>query len=243
MILPTIGIQAQNQSSKPFNPLTSLGWYAAYWAGDPNWANPGDGGTLTSWRDGSGNNRHLTSVNGTPIWRASEANMNNKPIVDFNSAAISETSASWGTILQPNSIVIVGRWRNVAANVRIMVDTRSATNRQRLGRAATPNEYVLNSGTSLLSTGIAPNTTRHLWTGVSNATSSILELDGANVNTGNAGAQSMSGLSICGDTAGTAYSQVVDMAFVGIYRGNVLNHPRFADFESWVTSEYDITMS
>ena len=46
-----------------------------------------DGATITQWLNISGNGRHMNNIRNTPIWRASESTLNNKPVVDFNDEA------------------------------------------------------------------------------------------------------------------------------------------------------------
>ena len=42
-----------------------------------------DGATITQWLDISGNGS-MNNIRNTPLWRASESTLNNKPVVDFN---------------------------------------------------------------------------------------------------------------------------------------------------------------
>lgn len=49
-----------------YNPCTAIPWVAAYWADDPKWTKPADGGTITRWPNGAGPLRwELTSTGAT----------------------------------------------------------------------------------------------------------------------------------------------------------------------------------
>ena len=51
-------------------------------ATDENGTAPKDGESIQSWKDLSGNDHHARSVEGTPVWKASE--FNTKPTLSFN---------------------------------------------------------------------------------------------------------------------------------------------------------------
>lgn len=230
-----------NQASVPLAPfdiLTSIPWYAAYWAEDPAWiANkPADGATVTTWDDAVGS-RDLTQATAAsrPTLRNSSATLNNKPALEFVSDFFTATAASWGTLTQPVSLIVVGFWTAPDASTDAIIGANTGT--FLLRKNSTPLiQLFAASGLN----GSTPNANAHLYGGVYNGASSNLIYDGT-LTSGTVGAGSLAGVTLSG-TGGTAASHTFTMAFAGFYSGVITSHLRWSDLKSWVTSHYGITM-
>jgi hypothetical protein len=90
----------------PSNPFTIAPWHAAYWASDPAWTPPADGAAVTTWRDGSGNGRDMTTSGG-PLYRASSSVLGNKPAVDLNAPGKGAVTAALAPSV-PEPFTMVG---------------------------------------------------------------------------------------------------------------------------------------
>lgn len=68
-----------------FDPL-SIDWHAAFWADDPGWAPPTDGGAVSQWDDASGNASHASqaTVAKQPTFRASVAAFGGRSAIEFD---------------------------------------------------------------------------------------------------------------------------------------------------------------
>lgn len=231
-----LGVLAKGNPLAPFDLLTSISWYAAYWAEDPGWTNPGNGNTVTTWDDAVGS-RNLTqgTAASRPTYRSSSATLNNKPALEFVSDFFTDTAASWGTLTQPVSIVVIGFWTSPDASTDAIIGANSGT--FLLRKNATPLvQLFAASGLN----GTTPNSSAHLFGGVYNGASSNLIYDGT-LTSGNVGSGSMAGVTISG-TGGAASSHTFTMAFCGFYSGVITSHVYWSSFKSWVTSYYGISM-
>lgn len=90
----------------PPNPLTTVAWTAAYWAGDPAWATPGDGNPVGSWRDAAGGHPLTAAGTARPTFRAAVPNLNGQPGVEFDGTTDVMTAAI-GAIIQPYTLVLI----------------------------------------------------------------------------------------------------------------------------------------
>ncbi len=235
-----LGIMASQSSTPlpPFDILTSIPWHAAYWAEDPGWSNPGDGNTVTTWDDATTNGRDLTqgTAGSRPTYRSSSATLNNKPALEFVSDFFTATSAAWGTLTQPVSIVVVGFWTAPDASNDAIVGANSGT--FLLRKSATSSIQIFAAGGV---TGVTVNGNGHLYGGVYNGASSNIIYDGT-LTSGNVGAGSLAGVTLSGATGAAASSHTFTMAFAGFYSGIITSHLRWTDLKTWVTSQYGISM-
>ena len=210
------------------NPFTMVAWHAAYWASDPLWTPPADGGVVTTWRDGSGNNRTMTTSGG-PIYRAASSVLNNKPAVEFDGIdAQANTSDftplvappySWVAILRNGNPVVQGYWASGTNSAGAYIDT---------------NAYGMYGGV-VLSGGTA-NTSRHLvvagWDSVSK-----IEVDGTQVASGNSGSPSQPAWRIAVWANGTSAPGQNTYGFVG-FKAGALTAQEKADLLAWSRSFY-----
>lgn len=226
-----------------FSPL-DLGWHTAFWAEDPNWSHPVNGGQVSQWDDATGNARHaVQATSGSqPFYRASVAALNNQPAVDFVTTMKSLKTAAWTAVPQPWTLVAVGRFSSDPGTTQYMFDGSGASNRSILNNASSGG-YRFYVGTGI--SGGTDDTNAHLFVGLANGASSLLAVDGTTLVSGNAGSHTQTGL-----TMGTSHTQVDnsfrffgEIAFAGIFPGDVTADASWADFKAWVTSHYGITVA
>lgn len=223
-----------------FNPLTAFSWDAAYWASDPDWSsNPGDGGTLTTWRDGSGNNNTLTTGAGTPIYRASLAGLNDKPTVELDGSSDMNTAA-FGDATQPVSYVVV-TFINTSGATRTIIDSKTVFDVCRL--SVTSGEVLQLAAGSLVTTQAVTENAAHLITAHFNGASSTTTLDGAVSSAVNPGTQATNSGIQFGQAYNGAQNYPGKVSFLGIYSGDITSQTNWAAFKTWVDTFYGITVS
>lgn len=226
-----------------FDPLASITWLAAYWTEDPDWTPPADGADVASWRDGSGNSRDLAEASTKPVYRATEADLNNKPVVDFNGT---NDKLSWtGTLsqAQPVSIIIVGADAVGGAGSGAIFGMKS-------GGGGGANVYLDTAGgTSYLQT---PNwagavlagagTGGHFWRFLASGASSRMAQDEAVSGTFDSGTNGITDAIYVGHSGHSFYGQI-KVAFAGVYAGDITGVGSWSAFKSWVMSQYGLTIA
>jgi hypothetical protein len=235
----------QRAGSALFDPLSDIAWHSAYWAEDPDWTNPGDGNQVTSFRDGSGNGRTLTAPGTGPTFTASVAVMNSRPALTYTSVANRRlTAASFTTIAQPFSLVFVVRY-NAPTNgpsSRLFDNAGIGTGRAIAGNNGGAGFIMLNETlVNSTPTPPAPSSTRALNVFKFQGSSSWVESNGvrsSNVNPGTAG---LGGIGIASDGASSHF--VGNIAFIGVYAGDVTTDAAWSDYETWCADLYDITIA
>lgn len=227
-----------------FNPATALGFRSAYWASDPSWTPPSDGAGVSSWNDGSGGGRHLVqaTADNQPIYRAAYTDLNSKPAVEFDGTAdyLQLASASFGTVNQPDTIVVVFNSNSDSAGTQNISDadnTTSAT-RQIVRKASSAWNMFAGSGLA----GGTPDLNSHLLRCYYNNTSSVISLDGTTLNTGAAGTGTLTGLTM-GASAAVAGFYPMAVAFWGVYQGDITTNTNWNVFRQWVRTTYGITIA
>lgn len=228
---------ARTTAGALFNPLTSIPWYAAYWASDPNWTNPGDGNPVASWRDGSGNARDVVqAVGGTqPIYRSSVAALDNKPALEFSNKLLELASGSgFGTLAQPVSVVTVMQWVAPDSSTDVVIGTPTAT--PFLLRKNTAGLQLF--GGSGLASGVLYDSNAHMFAGFFNNTAGSVTVDGLTAY-GASGSNSMEGISIGGNN-GAASSQTLNVSFVGVFSGDIFGSTYWGNLEQFINAYYGV---
>jgi hypothetical protein len=112
----------------PFDPLTSIPWVSAYWASDPAWTPPADGGAVTDWPDAGTANADLAQATAAvqPTYRAAVAALNNKPAVEFAADDHLDVTGI-ATIPQPFAVVAVLDVATTAGSQLIVNDAAGAS--------------------------------------------------------------------------------------------------------------------
>ncbi len=224
------------QEQPAFDDPLSIDWHAAFWAEDPNWTDPGDGNAVSQWDDGSGNGRHATQGTGTkqPIYRASVAALNNKPAVEFDGSDDALQTSGFGTLSQPNDVVIVALWRGGGTGTLGLSDGIVSGSRHFVFVDDVGDNFSINSGSTI--EGSQADTDGHLLIATFDTTD-VLELDGVTDVSGDAGAQSLTGVTLGARyDAGGVFGDFT-IAFYGVKDGLLTQQER-DDLLEWSRDHY-----
>lgn len=206
------------------NPLDVVDWTAAYWAGDPEWSNPGDGNPVASWRDGSGA-LHPLGATGTarPTYRSSVAALNGSPGVEFDGTSDTMTAAI-GALLQPYTIVIVAEILPVNfAGTPCLIDGGSAGRAALFVNGAGGGWAYYAGGAALIDGPTATIGRKAFRIHADNASSEV----NRNMRSLKGSLGTTSG--ITGLTVGNAFNLTnfanMALAFLGVYSGDITDDP------------------
>lgn len=212
-----------------------ISWYAAYWASDPLWSNPGDGNKVSSWRDLSGSGLDVTqggADSSKPTYRASYASLNNQPAVEFTTGS-DYLSVTLGTPkAQPLTVVGIVRQSDTTGN-RYFMQNQFGLFALGSRRSTTPAIYA----GGFVNSSVSSDTNAHLMYGYFNGASSYIVVDSTK-STGNPGTNDISGsLRLSNSTNG----MVGGVAFVGVYVGDIEANANWAAFKAGITATYGVT--
>lgn len=215
---------AAGVSAGEYDPL-SIGWTHGVWAEDPDWTNPGNGNTITSWRNfGTPANPFDQTYSSKPTF--STTGLGGQP-TSVAAGAASLLPTSFASSAQPNTFVLVAEANSSSADFvdgggvrRHLVDLSSGKMRMFSG-------LVLSDTTDLTLN------TPHMVVAEFNTSSSRLLIDGSVVASGDAGSQEITqpALFLSGGTA--------KIAFFGFYDG-VLGSSDQADLLAWAQDKYGV---
>jgi hypothetical protein len=177
-------------------------------------------GTATTWTSGT-SAASATIGAGTPT-RASTSGPNSQPGVTFASSDYMQ--ALFTTIAQPSSIVVIGRITSTVTGsvVRPIIDSALSTDRNTIHMSST-GAWGFTAGTGV--TGGTADTNNHPFTAFYNGASSVLEIDGSTIASGNINTQSLgNGITFGARYDGANVSRPV-IAAIGVYSaGDVRAH-------------------
>jgi len=134
-----------------------------------------------------------------PLWVASHASYNNRPVLSFSSGNDYMDSAAFSSVLaQPSTYFVVGNFGTLVGGTgQTFFDAVVAGNRNVIWATnATPNKNSIFAGTVI--SGSNADTSSHIFDGVVNGASSNLTLDGTSNVSGDANTQGLSALRIGG---------------------------------------------
>lgn len=235
-------VMARPSVAAAFDPLTGIAWHTAVWADDPGWANPGNGGAVTGWDDGTGNGHDLTTTLGSPTFRTTVAALNNHAGVDFDGSDDEMFSAAFTAVHQTFSAVFIGTYDGVGGG-----------SYDRLISLATPNTiftclYRASSGYFAAYAGgfgettVTATTGGHALRGKFTGASSVLNVDGTSAAVSPGGGDATA-FGLGGSGSGAVDRANVHVGFAGLYAGDVTAHAGWAGFVSWVSTYYGLTIA
>lgn len=229
---------AASAAAPSFDPLTAVTWHSAFFAEDPDWTPPADGGAVSQWDDGSGNGRHAIQATGAnqPLYRAASAAMNNKPAVEAVDTTDSLAQTAYTAIAQPFSLVFLGRLGTASA---FMTDGIGAGGRitfirstQWSPNAGTPRSYGTGDGNT------------HLFEWIINGANAKLFIDGTQVgSTESHGTNQCVGLTLLNRYSTDTAPGNRTLSFLGIYAGNWETETARTDYKAWAALHYNLTIA
>lgn len=219
-------------------PPPVIPWHTAAWADDPLWTPPADGGAVASWRDMSGNSRHLVQATAEmrPLYRASVAELNGRAGIQGDGVN-DRLTVSFTATTQPYSIVAVGSMLGGTFPALVAGGTLSNGGDMVLLYRSTSGHHKIFAGIADIGPA-SGDATVHAFRAYFAGASSVLTRDGAS-STGNPGTRPISTLHVLGSPYTTAnISNAGHIGFVGLYEGDVTSHASWSAFCAWVLDHY-----
>lgn len=161
-------------------------------------AEPADGAGVPSWQDKSGNGRTATSSGGNPAVYKTNI-LNGLPVVRFVTLTNLTSTAAWTALTQPNTIFLVA---SMSAASNYYFDGVASGNRHAFFDNGS-NLHDQYAGSEITAAQSLP-TSANCWTLVYNGASSSVRKNAAAFSSGNAGANTLTGLTIGNRFAGAA---------------------------------------
>lgn len=227
-----------------FTPLTAVSWKAAYWAEDPSWTNPGDGGAVASWRDGSGNSNTITEATNKPTFRSADSNMNGRASVEFDGTNDKLRGTFTSDSAQPRSIVLIARIRSLGTSTPVILDTDTGSTKvcALFWDTTDSNKLSLYCGTAQAKYG-SVSTGLHAIRAYVSGSSSKINLNGTTTTSAApTGTQAMSGLTL-GTNRTSANFSAITVGFLGIYQGDVTTDVNWPNLVTSLRNLYGVKLS
>jgi hypothetical protein len=221
-------------TSSSFNPITGVGWTAAYWAEGSEFVALGtaaDAAVAAIPDEKASFDLAQGTGSAQPLYRTT-AGPNSTPAWDAVSADII-LKASTPAIAQPFSMVAVAK-SDLASGDRVLVCGDSS-----IGQIyETGDQWSIYAGSAEVKAGTT-DTSAHLFVGFFSGASSKLDIDGTQVISGNPGTTGLAGFHIFGGASGSWDGKC---SFAACASGDIRNDAGWAGFKTWVTSHYGITI-
>ena len=224
-----------------FDPIADVGWTHAYWAEGTEFVALGyaDTDAITSWPDEVGTENLAQSVASITYRAASAINSQPALLSGLSSARLTKTFAS--AITQPLTVVVIAEFDPAEGSFATLFDGPPG------GSAITiydNNNSTMSMEAGAMVGGGAQDANPHIFVAYFNGASSTLVRDGTTQISGNAGTNSLQGLSLFVNKDGSNDTDISGpIAFVGLFSGDVTGDAGWADFESWAGTHYGLTIA
>ena len=139
---------AKSSAVFAFNPL-SIAWDHAWWAEDPAWTPPADGGAVSSWRDAGVQAKNATATGANqPTYRASYAGLSNRRAIEFDGVDDFLDTAATTARTQPNHVVVIGYMSPTAVDAATPIDSSVTSTRHLMRPRYTATQVQMYAGIS-----------------------------------------------------------------------------------------------
>lgn len=236
-----------------FSPIANMAtqWSYAWWANDPAWTRPADGAAVASWSGAVGGQAAANATGASqPLYRAAPAAMNYQPCIEFDGTDDFLQTASITTGGDPYTVIWIGRFLNAApAAAMVPVSAWGSTGAScRFINRNASNAYQGKWPTSRTGTLVSADLNPHM------ARAQIGTTDAARIDetstalSGDPGAATIAGTVVFGadvssSTAAAAPFAPVQLAFVGIYPGDITADASWTRFKAWAGATYGLTIA
>lgn len=210
----------------------SIEWLIAVWASDPDWVNPGNGNPVSMWRDITGKGMGLTQATAANRPTYVSSGINGLPSVQGDGTNDQLTSPVFSSISQTYSLVAVGT--NPSAD-NIIVSAGTLGNTGFVGRETGGGTWRLFAGGAQPTFG--STTTPALIGGVFDGGSSKGIYNDTVTTSLSTGSNPGNGLNLFSRAEGDNRSSG-QIAFAGIYVGDITEAPGWDRFLAWVNDLY-----
>jgi len=216
----------------PFDPL-AIAWHTVFWAEDPNWTPPADGAAVAQWDDASGNAHHASQATAAnrPLYRASVAGLNNKPAVEFDGSNDFLLSPTFAGITP--EVVVVARLTTTAGSYGYWMDGRVEGNRVVVGRNNTGKWEI--AQLTIIDNGTT-DTLGHMFNARFAATDELY-IDNSLIISGNAGTETLTGITVGSAINGASSWMPGQIAFLGV-KSTALTAEERSDMLAWAQTHY-----
>lgn len=221
-----------------YDVLSAIDWEVAFYADDITGL--ADSDPVATWSDSSGNG--LDATQGTsskqPAYKAALAELDGQPAVQIDVGDAMRAPAFAAELVQPFTVVIVGRSTNGASYGNFVDGAVSSIERVIVGASSSPgNSWRIYADGSVTSAEDSRDTAAHLFVANFGDDTDSLEIDGASVASGNAGAQSYARVQLFSDHEESSQFLAGAVGFVGVYDG-LLSTQQKDDLLAWSQDKY-----
>ena len=235
-------ISSAGSGGAPAQPPVTAGmqlWFEA------NTQAVGDGQSVMSWPDQSGNGRNLTAASATAAPTMRRAVLNGRNAIEFNGVnSLMKTYNSTFTIAQPDTFFIVYRALDTATAGKeaYVFDSANSSVRQLLGLGPFQNTEMY-ANTDIEAPTPYPFPNYQIWSGTYNGASSTIWRNGSLITSGYVGGSNMAGFTVGGlssvgvDGYLLSHSLVAEILF---YNGAMTASDRQA-ITDWLNLKYNVT--
>jgi len=232
-----------------FNPQTDITWEHLWWCESTDFIAEGyaNGNEITSFPDSSGTATLTPASSGSgPLYVSSDSNFDGKPSAAFTLDSDGSVATLDATVSTPLTVVFIARSdvtdtgrRGILGNgTAARVRTSASGAGEWRAETATGS---LRESTKLAGTSTAPVFCEAVFAGAS----SKLREDGTTLATGDPGTTSLAtafGVNTYGDNT-SQLGLPIDFVLIGVYDGDITAHGEYANFKTWVTDHYGITIA
>jgi hypothetical protein len=234
---------AASGAAGPFNPETSITWHSLFWAEGTDFVAQGysDTDSVTTWPNETGEQDAAEATN-PPTYDAVNTEFNNQPVVDFdgtNDTLATAAFSSGPSYASGVSFVVIGRTENPEVGAFFEGNTVNNALFDSTGERDL-EQYRIQAGAAITSAVTTVNTSAHLHVVFFDGStgSDTLTTDGTSLISGAAGSGQATLIKM---SASAKLSGQI--AFLGIYEGDITANGSWANFETWVTDHYGITIA
>ena len=219
-----------------------LPWALALWASDSKWVPPADGARVASWRNaGTIGGVSAGQAGNEPIYRASSANLNSKPAVEFDgvNTYMAGPNITPG-LFQPNHIFAVAYLDADAPDLTVLVDSFMYNKNQVMIRDG--GQVHINAGGTyfVTATNTVPKGSATAISAVFNGATSKLRVLGTSYPVPvDIGTYDMAGDLYPGLSYGGAFKWKGRIAFIGVC-DRELTSQELLDLEDWARTFYNV---
>ena len=235
-------LMAKPAAGGAFNPETDITWHSLFWAEGTDFVARGysDTDPVGTWDNETGES-DATEATNKPIYDAVNPAYNDKPTLSFSTSTNKLTTTNFSSAVSaPNSIVVISNF-GTTGGYPTMFDGNDTTNRQTL--LLTSAKWEIFAGIEIRSG--TPDTNPHLFVCYFDGSSGndTLDIDGTQILNSDAGGKTLDGLTIGNLITNLSNSVKGDIAFIGIYEGDITADGEWSNFTTWVEDHYGLTIA
>ena len=226
-----------------FDPENDITWHSLFWAEGTDFLTQGysDTDPVGTWPNETGETDATQGTGANQPTYSATGGPNSKPCVTGDSTDYLATGSFSVAPSYTSGVSFVAVGGTAATSSQNIFGGSGATNRNLMGKSST--NWRVFSGTTPI-TGGTSDTNDHLFVGWFDGSSGNEKLwvDGSLVVDGNAGVQTIGGITLMADYAG-GNNWAGDLSFVGVYEGDFTQDASYPDFISWASSHYGLTIA